>query len=211
MYVGGCDQVNCTEQNLQFADIIQAFLQPHFYQNIPRPRLPLVPFAANGGGNGDGQFAAGAPVDDEDGDADEGEEGDDDDNGLTIDLDDLPSILVDNSSETEYRWANDYPLPLTADLWANEDPGIWKTQVGVRLFNGTFMYRAFLKTATLRPLCQSESDFMWSSGEAVDEGQWGENEPHTNDLNARLTMREEDIRPMENISTLKVPEDERKI
>ncbi|KAK7486347.1 hypothetical protein BaRGS_00022395, partial [Batillaria attramentaria] len=29
------DQVNCTEQNLQFADIIQAFLQPHFYQNIP--------------------------------------------------------------------------------------------------------------------------------------------------------------------------------
>ncbi|KAK7093413.1 uncharacterized protein [Littorina saxatilis] len=91
------DQVNCSVQNEEFSTIIRAFLAPHFYQNLPRPKLPLVPFAANNGGLFNGQ------VDDQglDGAVGNGalvEEDDDEEDGMTIDLDELPSILVDTTN-----------------------------------------------------------------------------------------------------------------
>ena len=90
--------MNCSVQNEEFSAVIRGFLVPHLYRNVPHPKLPLVPFAAsNGGALNGGQTAAGQDGQGAGGSVEEEEE----EEGMTIDLDELPSIIVDMSSKEE--------------------------------------------------------------------------------------------------------------
>lgn len=98
------DLVNCTDQNEQFILVLRKVVASTFYNNLPRPHLP---------------FGAAAPADDENEEREEEnssnvpagraaaggvgastdeEEGAGDNAVLTVDLTDLPTIVVDSSS-----------------------------------------------------------------------------------------------------------------
>ncbi|KAL8622736.1 hypothetical protein ACOMHN_009370 [Nucella lapillus] len=99
-------QVNCTAQNEQFSTMVHGFLQAHFFSNLtPSPTPPLTPFAAlvdnrvsganfadpNADAHADSNAAAG-------GNSAGGGQGEGEGDNMMIDLDDLPSIIVDTSN-----------------------------------------------------------------------------------------------------------------